>query len=134
MVPTLLQIANFAAFAAQGAERFPRFAERMQRMYDRRYEQVPRCTRQASCCWSGTDAGTSIAHGDVAREAGEMARCMPVADVIAAATWRARKFLARRCSTRETRQIWSCSGDDPRRDVRVLAEPAGIMLGGLPII
>ena len=41
----------------------------------------------------GTDAGTSIAHGDLAREAAEMARCMPAADVVAAATWRARRFL-----------------------------------------
>lgn len=134
VVPTLLQIANFASFATQGAERFPRFAARMQRMYDRRYDQV-RCMREAGVTvLTGTDAGTSIAHGDLAREARELARCMPAAEVLAAATWRARRFLAAPILEEGDPADLVVLRDDPRRAVDTLASPIGVMLDGLPII
>ncbi len=134
VVATLLQIANFATFAAQGAERFPRFAERMQRMYDRRYEQVRRMHEAGITVLAGTDAGTSIAHGDLAREARELARCMPAAAALAAATWRARRFLGAPMLAEGDPADLVVLREDPRVAIDTLAAPTGVMLDGLPII
>lgn len=134
VVPTLLQIANFASFAAQGAERFPRFAARMQRMYDRRYEQVTQMWEAGVTLLAGSDAGTSIAHGDLAREAREMAKCMPTADAVAGATWRARKFLGAPVLEEGDPADLLLLTEDPRRTIETLGAPSAVMLDGLFII
>ncbi len=134
VVPTLLQIANFASFAAQAAERFPIFAARMQRMYDRRYEQVAQMREAGVTLLTGTDAGTSIAHGDLAREAREMATCLPAADVVAGATWRARKFLGAPVLEEGAPADLVVLIEDPRRTIDTLGSPAMVMLEGLAII
>lgn len=130
VVPTLLQVANFASFAAQAGERFPRFSSRMQRMYERRYQHVRDLYEAGVTLLVGTDAGTSIAHGDLAREAAEMATCMPAREVVAAATWRARRFL---------RAPLLAEGDpadivvlpaDPRHEIGALGHPSAVILAG----
>ena len=130
VVPTLLQVANFAGFAAQAGERFPRFAQRMQTMYERRYTQVGQMHDAGVTLLVGTDAGTSIAHGDLAREAAEMARCMPAADVVAAATWKARHFLGAPVLAEGDPADVVVVADDPRTRIEVLAEPVAVLLGG----
>lgn len=134
VVPTLLQIANFASFAAQGAERFPKFAARMQNMYDRRYEHVAMMREAGVTLLAGTDAGSSIAHGDVAQEALEMAKCMPLADVLAGATWRARKFLGAPVLEEGDPADIVFLTEDPRVTIETLGFPAAVMLEGLLII
>jgi len=134
VVPTLLQIANFASFAAQAEERFPVFAARMQRMYERRYEHVGAMHDAGVTLLVGTDAGTSIAHGDLAKEVGEMARCMPAADAVAAATWRARHFLGAPVLAEGDPADLVVLRADPRVDVLALCEPTRIMLRGLPVL
>jgi len=134
VVPTLLQIANFASFAAQASERFPVFAARMQRMYERRYEHVAQMHEAGVTLLVGTDAGTSIAHGDLAREAAEMARCMPAGDVVAAATWRARRFLGAPILAEGDPADLVVVRADPRDDISTISAPTGIMVGGLPVL
>ncbi len=131
VVPTLLQIANFASFAAQGAERFPRFAGRMQRMYDRRYAHVTQMWESGVTLLTGTDAGTSVAHGDLAREAMEMAKCMPAADVLAGATWRARRFLGAPVLEEGDPADLVVLAEDPRKTIETLGAPVVVMLDGL---
>jgi imidazolonepropionase-like amidohydrolase len=130
VVPTLLQIANFASFAAQGAQRFPRFAARMQRMYDNRYAQVAQMHEAGVTLLTGTDAGTSIAHGDLAREAQEMVKCMPAADVVAGATWRARKFLGAPVLEEGDPADLVVLSQDPRFAIETLGAPAAVILDG----
>ncbi len=130
VVPTLMQVASFAGFAAQAGERFPRFAERMQRMYERRYTHVGEMHDAGVTLLVGTDAGTSIAHGDLAREATEMARCMPAADVVAAATWRARHFLGAPVLAEGDPADVVVLAADPREHIEVLAAPVAVLLGG----
>ncbi len=130
VVPTLLQVANFAGFAAQAGERFPRFAQRMQRMYERRYVHVGEMHDAGVTLLVGTDAGTSIAHGDLAREAAEMARCMPAADVVAAATWKARRFLGAPVLAEGDPADVVVVKDDPRTNIDVLADPVAVLLHG----
>ena len=133
VVPTLLQIANFATFAAQGAERYPAFSSRMRAMYERRHHQVGALHDAGVTLLVGTDAGTSIAHGDLAREAAEMARCMPSADVVAAATWRARAFLGVPSLTEGAPADLVVLGADPRTEISALAHPVAVFLRGAPV-
>ncbi len=130
VIPTLLQIANFASFAAQGRDKFPRFAARMQRMYDRRYEQVGQMHDAGVVLLVGTDAGTSIAHGDLGREAAEMARCMPAADVVAAATWRARRFLGAPVLAEGDPADVVVLDADPRAEIGAITHPSAVFLKG----
>lgn len=134
VVPTLLQIANFASFAAQAQDRYPVFAARMQRMYERRYEQVRAMHEAGVLLLVGTDAGTSIAHGDLAREAAQMALCMPAADVVASATWRARRFLGAPALGEGDPADLVLLSADPREDIGALASPTGIVIGGLLVL
>jgi len=134
VVPTLLQVANFASFAAQAEERFPVFASRMRRMHERRYVHVGAMHDAGVTLLVGTDAGTSIAHGDLAREAAEMARCMPAAEVVAAATWRARRFLGAPVLAEGDPADLVLLHEDPRNDILSLSSLSGIMLGGLPVL
>jgi imidazolonepropionase-like amidohydrolase len=134
VVPTLLQVANFASFAAQAEERFPVFAARMRRMYERRYTHVGAMHDAGVTLLLGTDAGTSIAHGDLAREAAEMATCMPAAEVVAAATWRARRFLGAPVLAEGDPADLVLLAADPRDDILALSAPSGIMMGGLIVL
>ncbi len=134
VVPTVLQIANFASFAALASERFPRFAERMRRMYEARHEHVTRMWEAGITLLTGTDAGSSIAHGDLAREAAEMARCIPAVDVVAGATWRARTFLGAPGLAEGEPADLVVLARDPREDIGVLAAPTVVMLDGVTII
>lgn len=134
VVPTLLQIANFASFAAQAGDKFPLFAARMRRMYDRRHQHVAQMHEAGVTLLVGTDAGTSIAHGDLAREAAEMATCMPSADVVAAATWRARRFLGAPILAEGDRADLVVVARDPRRDISALADPVAVLVGGLSVL
>ncbi|MCB2413173.1 amidohydrolase family protein [Demequina sp. TTPB684] len=134
VVPTLLQIGNFASFAAQAGDRFPLFAERMQRMYDRRHEHVTKMWEAGVTLLVGTDAGTSIAHGDLAREAAELARCIPAADVVAGATWRARRFLGAPVLAEGDPADLVVLDRDPREEIGVLVAPRAVMLDGVRVI
>jgi imidazolonepropionase-like amidohydrolase len=134
VVPTLLQIGNFASFAAQAGDRFPVFAARMKRMYERRHQHVSRMWEAGITLLTGTDAGTSIAHGDLAREAAELARCIPTADVVAGATWRARRFLGAPILAEGDPADLVVLAGDPRADIGVLAAPTHVVLDGVPVI
>lgn len=134
VVPTLLQIANFASFAAQGAERYPAFAARMSAMYERRHEHVGALHDAGVTLLVGTDAGTSIAHGDLAREAAEMARCMPTPEVVGAATWRARAFLGMPSLSEGAPADLVVLRGDPRAAINELASPVAVFLRGLPVL
>lgn len=94
LVPTLINIANFPTFAAQGEVKFPAYAARMRRLYKGRYD-VARAAHEAGVpVFVGTDAGGLMGHGRIADEVAELVRAgMPAADVIAAASWRGRSYL-----------------------------------------
>lgn len=130
VIPTLLQVANFESFAAQGEHKFPLFAARMRRMHARRYEQVAAMHEAGVTVLLGTDAGTSVAHGELAREARELARCMPTREVVAAATWRARAFLGAPVLQEGDPADLVVLDADPRKDVDQLSRPRAVFLGG----
>ncbi len=134
VVPTLLQVANFSSFAAQGAERFPVYSARMSAMYERRYEHARAIHEAGVPILVGTDAGSQISHDRVADEAAELVRAgIPAADVLAAATWRARAFLgAEGIADGASADVVVLPGD-PREDIGVLAHPEHIVLRGVRV-
>ncbi|WP_061964358.1 amidohydrolase family protein [Demequina aurantiaca] len=131
VVPTLLQVANFENYAAQGRAKFPAYAERMQRMYDNRFAQVRAFRDAGLTLLVGTDAGGTIGHGAIAEEAELMVEAgIPAAEVVAAASWSARHFLGARGLTEGASADLVIYPRDPRRDITALREPATIVLRG----
>ncbi len=132
VVPTLLQIGQFASIADQGAEKYPRFAARMRRMYEDRYEQVLRLHEAGVPMLVGTDAGGTIGHGAIAEECEEMvAAGVPDSAVVASATWVARRFLGAPSIEEGASADVVVYAVDPRANVRVLAHPHQIFLRGI---
>jgi imidazolonepropionase-like amidohydrolase len=131
VVPTLLQIAQFESIADQGSAKFPVFAERFRGMYQARYSQVRRFHEAGVPLLVGTDAGGTLGHGEFAEECAEMvAAGVPARDVVAAATWVARRFLGAPGIEEGASADVVVFRDDPRDDIGELAHPVAILLRG----
>lgn len=131
VVPTLVQVANFAGFAEQAGDRFPRFAARMRRMHARRYEHVRDLHDAGVRLLLGSDAGGTIAHGRLPDEAAEVVRAgVPAAEVVAAASWRARELLGVPGLEEGASADLVVYPSDPRDDVAVLGAPSAVVLRG----
>jgi imidazolonepropionase-like amidohydrolase len=133
MVPTLVNIANFPTFAEQGGVKFPAYADRMRRLYARRYDTVRSAYEAGVPIFTGTDAGGVLPHGLLAREVLELVTAgVPAADAVAAASWRARAYLLNGSGTLDE----GAPGDlcvyaaDPTAEPSTLLEPARIILRG----
>ncbi|AEE45634.1 amidohydrolase family protein [Cellulomonas fimi] len=128
---TLLQVARFEEIAAQGEARYPRFAARMRAMGERRYAHVRDLHDAGVRVLVGTDAGGTLGHGLVAQEAAELVRAgIPDHDVVAAASWRTRAWLGAEVLDEGASADVVVYAADPRRDVRVLADPRAVVLRG----
>lgn len=131
VVPTLLQVANFASYADQGQAKFPAYAARMRRMYDNRFAQVRAFRDAGLTLLVGTDAGGTIGHGAIAEEAELMvAAGVPAAEVVAAASWSARRFLGAAGLADGASADLVVYPRDPRVDITALHEPAAVVLRG----
>ncbi|WP_233571606.1 amidohydrolase family protein [Cellulomonas triticagri] len=127
---TLLQVAQFGAIAER-ADRYPVYAARMRRMHARRYAHVRDLHDAGVPLLVGTDAGGTIGHGRIADEAAEMvAAGLPDRVVVAAASWRTRAWLGVPGLAEGESADLVVYADDPREDVRVLADPAAVVLRG----
>lgn len=131
IVPTLVNIATFPRLAAGGEARFPRWADHMRRLHERRYDTVRAAHDAGIAIFTGTDAGGSLPHGLIAQEVAELvAAGIPVEDALGAATWRARAWLGRPGLAEGSPADLVVYAADPRQDVRILAEPSHVVLRG----
>lgn len=127
---TLLQIGQFEAIAAQGS-RYPLFAARMRALYEHRYALVRDLHDAGVPVLVGTDAGGTIGHGRIADEAAELVRAgLPAREVVAAASWRTRAWLGAEGLDEGASADVVVYAEDPRADVRVLADPRAVVLRG----
>jgi imidazolonepropionase-like amidohydrolase len=131
IVPTLINIAGFPGMAASGDAKFPRWADHMRRLHARRYDTVRAAHDAGIPVFAGTDAGGGLAHGLVAAEVAELVTAgLSTLDALSATTWRARDWLGRPGLTEGASADLVVYAEDPRADVRILADPQRIVLRG----
>ena len=131
VVPTLLQVANFEGYAAQGSARFPAYADRMRAMHVRRFDHVRAMFAAGVPLLVGTDAGGTIGHGNLPAEAALLVQAgIPAAEVLAIASWRARAFLRAPALEEGAPADVVVYPADPRADIAVLATPRHVVLRG----
>ncbi|MFI1201470.1 amidohydrolase family protein [Streptomyces sp. NPDC020883] len=131
IVPTLVNIATFPQLAAGGEEKFPRWADHMRRLHERRYDTVRAAYDAGVPIYAGTDAGGSLPHGLVADEVAELMKAgLPVEAALSATTWGAREWLGRPGLAEGAPADLVVYEADPRADVRVLAAPSLVVLRG----
>ncbi|MGK5627402.1 amidohydrolase family protein [Streptomyces sp. URMC 123] len=131
IVPTLVNIATFPKLAAGGEAKFPRWADHMRRLHERRYDTVRSAYDAGVPVYVGTDAGGSLAHGLVAAEVAELVKAgIPPAAALSATTWGARRWLGRPGLDEGASADLVVYNADPRADVRVLAAPKRVVLRG----
>ncbi|MET9800042.1 amidohydrolase family protein [Streptomyces sp. NPDC006368] len=131
IVPTLVNIATFPKLAAGGEGKFPRWADHMRRLHERRYDTVRAAYDAGVPVFVGTDAGGSLAHGLVAAEVAELVTAgIPPLDALSATTWGAREWLGRPALEEGAPADLVVYDEDPRADVRVLAAPRRVVLNG----
>lgn len=103
----------------------------MRRLHEHRYDTVRDAYDAGIPVFVGTDAGGSLAHGLVADEVGELVKAgIPPLEALSATTWHARAWLGRPGLEEGAPADLVVFDEDPRADVRVLAEPRRIVLNG----
>ncbi|MER6143470.1 amidohydrolase family protein [Streptomyces sparsogenes] len=131
IVPTLVNIATFPDLAKGGEKKFPRWADHMRRLHERRYDTVRAAYDAGVPIYTGTDAGGSLPHGLVGLEVAELVKAgIPATAALSAATWGARAWLGRPGLTEGAPADLVVYESDPRADVRVLTAPRRVVLRG----
>lgn len=103
----------------------------MRRLYERRYDTVRAAWDAGIPVFVGTDAGGSLPHGLVAAEVAELVTAgIPPLDALSATAWGARDWLGRPGLTEGAPGDLVVYASDPRADVRVLAAPRRVVVGG----
>ncbi|MFG2466301.1 amidohydrolase family protein [Streptomyces canus] len=131
IVPTLVNIATFPKLADGGESKFPRWSAHMRQLHERRYDTVRNAYDAGVPVYVGTDAGGTLPHGLVAAEVAELVTAgIPPLEALSATTWGARKWLGRPGLEEGAAADLVVYEQDPRTDVRVLANPLQIVLNG----
>jgi len=135
IVPTLVNIDSFPAIADGADAKYPTYAAHMRDLHSRRYETIAAAHDAGLPIYVGTDAGGSLPHGLVAKEAAELVRAgLTTIEALAAATWSARSWLRRPGLDEGESADLVVYQEDPRTDIAVLAAPAHVVLRGRVVI
>lgn len=130
LVPTMVNLENFTAFADAGQEKFPRYAAHMRDLHARRFQTLGAAVEAGVPVYAGTDAGGSIDHGLIGAEAALLARLGGNDFALGAASWRAREWLEAPALTDGGWADLVVFDADPRRDIAVVADPKLVILRG----
>jgi imidazolonepropionase-like amidohydrolase len=131
IVPTLVNIDTFPSIAAGAQDKYPMYAAHMRDLHARRYQTVTAARDAGLPIYLGTDAGGSLPHGLVAREAAELVRAgLSVIEALTAASWGARAWLGRPGLEEGASADLIVYQSDPREDIGILAAPEHIVLRG----
>ncbi len=131
LVPTMINIRTFGGIADAARGKFAGYADHMIALRDR-FPSVVRAAHEAGVpIYIGTDAGGGIRHGLVAEEMLIMQEAgLPAADILAAASWRAREWLGFPGLVEGGLADLVVYPEDPRRTLAVTRHPARIVLRG----
>ncbi|NKX55314.1 amidohydrolase family protein [Arthrobacter mobilis] len=131
IVPTLVNIARFTEYAAQGEPKFPAYARHMRDLHHRRYETVGKAHEAGIRIIAGTDAGSVVGHGLIAEELLELTKAgLPPAAALDAACWDARRWLGAEGISEGASADVVVFAADPRADITETARPRHLVLRG----
>ena len=129
-----MNIDTFPSIAAGAEGKYPTYAAHMRDLHARRYETVAAAHDAGLPIYLGTDAGGSLPHGLVAREAAELVNAgLSAIDVLTASSWGARSWLRKPGLDEGASADLVVYQADPRADIRVLAAPEHIILRGVVV-
>jgi imidazolonepropionase-like amidohydrolase len=131
LVPTMINIRSFGGIADQARTKFAAYADHMIALRDG-FPGVVRAAHEAGVpIYVGTDAGGSVRHGLVAEEMLLMHEAgLPAADILAAASWRARDWLGFPGLVEGGLADLIVYPADPREELGVVRHPRRIVLRG----
>jgi imidazolonepropionase-like amidohydrolase len=131
LVPTLINIDNFPAIAAQAEEKFPTYAAHTRRLHAGARDRVRAAYEAGVPLFAGSDAGGGIAHGRLVDEIHALhAAGLPSAAALAAGSWAARGWLGLPGLTDGAPADLTAYATDPRTDLAALHAPTRIILRG----
>ncbi|MDF1489797.1 amidohydrolase family protein [Tessaracoccus caeni] len=130
LVPTMINLANFPTYASQGAAKFPTYSAHMLDLHARRYETIGMAVEAGVQVYSGTDAGTVVAHGRTPDEIVELAKVGGAEFALGAASWRARPWLGEQNLTPGASADLVVYAEDPRVNLQIVHSPAVKILRG----
>lgn len=131
LVPTLINIDHFPSIARSAEAKFPRYAAHMRDLYATSRVRVREAWEAGVRVFVGSDAGGILPHGLVRSEIAALAGAgIPLSDVIAAASWRAREWLGLPSLVEQAPADLLVFEDDPRTDLSVMYRPRATMLRG----
>lgn len=130
LVPTLINIANFPAYAAAGEAKFPRYAAHMRALHARHKEVIGKAIEAGVPVYAGTDAGGTIAHGRITDEVEAIAQLAGPTYALQAASWGARTWLGHHSIAEGAPADLVVLDDDPRVNLGVIRQPRLIILRG----
>lgn len=130
VVPTLMQVLKFPQFA-DAATRYPKYAQTMRELYERRREWFTDLVASGVQILPGSDAGGYQSHGSLVQEMVTMVQWgMAVGDVLDAATWKARDFLGLASLSTGAPADAVVFGADPRVHADIWASPTYVIAAG----
>jgi imidazolonepropionase-like amidohydrolase len=131
VVPTLVNIDNFPSIALAGEQKFPTYARHMRALYATARDRLRAAWEAGIPVFTGTDAGGSLPHGLVREEVRALAGAgIPLAEVIALSTWRARDWLGLPGLVEGAPADLVVYRTDPRADLSAMYLPQRIVLRG----
>jgi len=130
-----VNIDTFPSIAAGAEGKYPAYAAHMRDLHARRYGTVAAARDAGVPIYLGTDAGGSLPHGLVAREAAELVNAgLSNVEALVAASWGARAWLRRPGLDEGASADLVVYQADPRADIGVLAAPEHIVLRGKVVV
>jgi len=131
IVPTLINIDTFPSIAAGAQPKFPTYAAHMRALYATSRDRIRTAFEAGVPIYTGTDAGGSLPHGLVRDEIRALTGAgIPLPDVIAQASWRAREWLGLPGLVEGATADFVVYDIDPRRELGAVLAPRRIVLRG----
>jgi len=125
-----VNVANYDKFADQ-ATKYPLYAARMRRLRRTADGRIAAAHEAGVPIYVGTDAGGQLPHGLVVDEMLALrAAGLSNADVLAAGSWKARRWLGLPGLAEGAPADFVVYDDDPRADLTVLRSPRHIVVRG----
>ncbi len=134
LVPTMINLANFPAYAEPAKEKFPTYFRHMHELHEKRYEVIGSAREAGVRIYCGTDAGTVVEHGRVGDEIDELAKLGGAEFAVGAASWLAREWLGADALGEGASADLIVLKEDPRVEVGALRDPALMLLRGRRVV